>query len=93
MYIKYFSSTTRIDLWKSNRMSEKLVENITKSDCNFAPTFVDHHVLPDMNFNGQRLIIKKNNKSIYFLHTKSMVKKLKHKFYIKELLIWICKAD
>ena len=33
----------------------------------------------------------KSNKSIYFLHTNSMVKKFKHRFYIKELLIWICK--
>ena len=23
-------------------------ENITKSDCNLAPTFVDNHVLPDI---------------------------------------------
>ena len=26
-------------------MSEESVENITKSDNNFAPTFVDHHVI------------------------------------------------
>ena len=37
-------------------MSEENIENITKSDSNFAPTFVDHHVLPDMNFNGHCLI-------------------------------------
>ena len=55
-YIKYFSGTTRIDLWKCNGMSEENIENITKSDSNFAPTFVDHHVLPDMNFNGHCLI-------------------------------------
>ena len=40
-------------------MSEKSIENITKSDSNFAPTFVDHHLLPDINFNGHCLI-KKN---------------------------------
>ena len=40
-------------------MSEKGIENITKSDSNFAPTFVDHHLLPDINFNGHCLI-KKN---------------------------------
>ena len=28
------------------------IEIITKSDDNFAPTFVDHHLLPDINFNG-----------------------------------------
>ena len=31
-------------------MSEESIENIIKSNCNFAPTFVDHHLLPDMNF-------------------------------------------
>ena len=25
---------------------------MTKSYSNFAPTFVDHHVLPEINFNG-----------------------------------------
>ena len=33
----------------------KNIENITKSDSNFAPTFVDH-VLSDVNFNGCCLI-------------------------------------
>ena len=61
-YIKYFTGTTWIELWKSNGMSEESIENITKSDSNFAPTFVDHHVLPDINFNGHCLI--KNNISI-----------------------------
>ena len=42
-------------------MSEKNIENITKSDINFVPTFVDHHLLPDINFNGHCLI---NNISI-----------------------------
>ena len=37
-------------------MSEEITENITKSDSNFAPTFVDHHLLPDMNFNENSLI-------------------------------------
>ena len=31
---------------------EENIENITKSDSNFAPTFVGHHVLPNINFNG-----------------------------------------
>ena len=39
--IKYFDDTTRIDLQKTNGMSEEKIENITKSDSNFAPTFVD----------------------------------------------------
>ena len=57
--IKYFSGNTRIESWKSNRMPNESIENITKSDSNFAPTFVDHHLLPDINFNGNCLI--KNN--------------------------------
>ena len=41
---------------------KKKNENITKSGSNFAPTFVDHHILPEINFNGHSLI--KNNISI-----------------------------
>ena len=37
-------------------MSKEYIENITKSDSLFALTFVDHHVLPDINFNGHCLI-------------------------------------
>ena len=43
-------------------MSEETIENITKSDTNFAPTFVDHYLVLDMNFNGHCLI--KNHISI-----------------------------
>ena len=43
-------------------MSEGNIENKAKSDSNFPATFVDHHLLPDINFNGQCLI--KNNISI-----------------------------
>ena len=53
-YIKYFCGTTRIDSSKSNGMSEENTENITKSDSNFAPTFVDQ-----TNFNGHCLIKNK----------------------------------
>ena len=41
---------------------KKILKNIAKSDSNFAPTFVDHHILPDINFNGHCLI--KNEFSI-----------------------------
>ena len=58
-YIIYFSNTTRIDLWKSNVLSEESIENITESESKFAPAFVDRHQLPDMTFKGHRLI--KNN--------------------------------
>ena len=37
-------------------MSEENIETITKSDSNFAPTFVDHHLLPDISFNEPCLI-------------------------------------
>ena len=37
-------------------MLEENIANITKSDSNFAPTFVDHNLLPDINFNGLCLI-------------------------------------
>ena len=61
-YINYFSGTTRIESWKSNGMSKENIESIIKLDSNFAPTFEDHHSLPDMNFNGHYLI--KNGISI-----------------------------
>ena len=59
--IKYFSSTARIDLQRPNGMSEESTKNKIKSDSNFAPNFVNHHLLPDINFNGHCLI---NNVSI-----------------------------
>ena len=42
-------------------MLEKNIENTTKSESNFAQTFVDHQLLPDININGNCLI---NNISI-----------------------------
>ena len=57
--IKYFHVSTQIYSWKSNAMSEESIENITKSNSNFAPTFFDHHSLPGINFNEHCLI--KNN--------------------------------
>ena len=51
-------------------MSEENIGNIAKSDINFAPTFVDHYVLLDIDFNGHCLInniyIPKNVINIYF---------------------------
>ena len=37
-------------------MSEENFENVTKSDSIFAPTFVNNHKLPDLNFDGYCLI-------------------------------------
>ena len=55
-YIKYFSGATGIESWKSYKMSEKNIENITNLDSNFAPTFADHHVLQDINVHRHYLI-------------------------------------
>ena len=60
-YIKHFRGTTQINSWKCNGMSKENIENITKSDRNFVPTFVNHHLSPAINFNGHCLI---NNISI-----------------------------
>ena len=43
-------------------LSEEDIEDITKPNSNFVPTFVDHRVLPDLNFNGHCL--KQNDISI-----------------------------
>ena len=70
-------------------MSEESIENITKLDSKFAPSFADHHLLPDINFNGHCLT--KNNISI----PKKVIN-----LYISYTLglqlrssIWICKAN
>ena len=44
-------------------MLEENIENIIKSNRNFAAAFFDHHVLPDIYFNGCCLI--KSNTSIF----------------------------
>ena len=36
-------------------MPEEDIENITKPNSNFVPSFVDHRVSPDINFNGHCL--------------------------------------
>ena len=50
-YIKYFSDIIRINSWESNKISEENIENITKLYSNFPTTFVNHHLLTNMNFN------------------------------------------
>ena len=49
-------------MWKTNGKSEESIESTAKSDGNFSLIFVDHHLLPHMNFNGHCLI--KSNVSI-----------------------------
>ena len=61
-YVKYSSGITPIIC--GNLMEfKKNIENLTKSDRNFALTFVNHHVPLDINFNEHCSI---NNK-IYIL--------------------------
>ena len=90
--IKYFSGTTRVELWKSNGMSEESIENITKSDRNVAPTFIDHHLLPALNFNGHCLIkinisIPKKVINLYISYTLgSQLKKLNTNFTLGNCL-------
>ena len=55
-YNKYFSGTTSNDSRKSNGMSEENIEIITRSHSNFATSFVDYHLLPDISFNKHCLI-------------------------------------
>ena len=55
-------------------MSKEGIENIIKSNKNFATTLVGHHFLPDMNFNGYYLIkhnifISKKVISLYISYT------------------------
>ena len=54
-------------------MSEKNIENVTKSDSILAPPFVNHHVLPDINFIECCLInniyIPKKVINLYISHT------------------------
>ena len=51
-------------------------ENRTKSDSDFATSFVDHHLIPDMTFNGHCLTkdnisIPKKVKNLYNSYTLS----------------------
>ena len=89
-HIRYFSDTTRIELWKSNGMSGESTENITKSGSSSTPIFVDHHLFPDMTFNGHCLMhnisIPKKVINLYISYTLtswSVIKKFKYIFYIK----------
>ena len=90
-YIKYFNSTTRIGSWESNGISEENIENITKSDGNFAQTFVDHLVLTDISFNENCLInniyIPKKVINIYTSYTVTpWLRNLNTDFTLKNLL-------
>ena len=55
-YIKYFNGTTQIYSWKSDGMSKESIGNITKSNSLFTPSFANHFILSDVNFNGHFLM-------------------------------------
>ena len=70
-------------------MSEENSENITKSEINFASTFVDHYLLPDTNTNGHCLInyipIPKKVINLYISYTLSpWLRNLKSYFTLKK---------
>ena len=97
-YIKYFNSTTRIGSWESNGISEENIENITKSDSNFAQTFVDHLVLTDISFNENCLInniyIPKKVINIYTSYTVTpWLRNLNTDFTLKNLLFGTKNTD
>ena len=66
-------------------MSEKKFENITKSDSNLEPTFVDHHVLPDIpHCLINNTCITKKVRNIYISYTPTpWLTKFKHRFYVR----------
>ena len=72
--IKYFQATATIYAWNSIGMPEECIENISNSNSNFVPTFVDHYSLPNIIFNEHYLIKsnisipKRSNKSIYICY-------------------------
>ena len=97
-YIKYFNSTTRIGSWESSGISEENIENITKSDGNFAQTFVDHLVLTDISFNENCLInniyIPKKVINIYTSYTVTpWLRNLNTDFTLKNLLFGTKNTD
>ena len=69
-------------------MSDENIESITKSSSNFAPTFVDHRLLPDITFNGHCLIennisISKKVINLDVCYKLTSFKNFKHKIDIK----------
>ena len=74
-------------------MSGENIENMIKSYSNFAPTFFDHHLLPDMSFNGYCLMKNKISVLKKVINLYISYKKFELRFYYRVLLIWICEAN
>ena len=76
----------------------KYIENVTKSESNFAPTFVGRHLLLYITFNGHCLIkinisIPKKVINLYISYTIIAWLRKLNTVYIKEMPIWIFKAN
>ena len=75
-------------------MPEESIDNITKSESNFAPNFVDHNFLPDINLNGHALIknisTPKKVINIYISYILGpRLRNLNTDFTLGNLLIWM----
>ena len=56
-YLEIIPPKNMFNIIHGNLMEcQQNIKNITKSGSNFAPTFVDYHLLPDINFDGHCLI-------------------------------------
>ena len=92
-HFKCFSGV-RINSCKSN-------ENLFQSDSNFAQTFIDHHVLEYINFNGHcitkyNISIPKKVINLYISDTLGpKLRNLNTNFTLGSFLviIWICKDN
>ena len=71
-------------------MSEEKIKNNPGSSNDFTPTFIDYGPLPDVKVSARlgNISTHKFSKLIYFLHTRYIVDKFKHRFQISSLLIW-----
>ena len=75
-YIRFFSGSNKVYLWKSNEIPKESIENITTTDRNFTPTLNSYYPLPGIKFNGNCLI---NNNILFskkvrnFIQTRSII--------------------
>ena len=60
-YFKFFTNTSKLLSWKSIALLLESTENITTSNCNFAPTLINFYPLSDIKFNGHCLMNNNND--------------------------------
>ena len=65
--------------------SDESIENIPTSDTNFAESLINYYSLPDVKLNGLCLINDNDSSlgAVNLLYTRSMVKRIRHRFYIR----------